>query len=176
MSFARKKKTSDDIAWQCKHYTGRGVRRLHTSGTALVEDVEAPVSKMPDSIEAHCQASLKSAKNPDGEPYPAFASEKSWNEASGKTGSDKKSYHNVSSGADFAEGVQVSENLGIALADQLTQAETVEAVKIGTRLPAGPGRPVLENPDSGTQTGPPDPESTENSGGATCAIHRQIGR
>ena len=163
-SLALNKATSDDIGWQCKHYTGRGVRRLHTSGTALVEDVEAPVSKMPDSIEAHCQASLKSAKDPDGEPYPAFASEKSWNEASGKTGSEKTSYHNVSSGADFAEGVQVSENLGIALAGQLTQAETVEAVKIGTRLPAE---------DSGTQTGPPDPESTENSGGATCAILRQ---
>ena len=41
------KATSDDIAWQCKHYTGRGVRKLHESGTALVEDMEAPVSKMP---------------------------------------------------------------------------------------------------------------------------------
>ena len=40
---------------------------------------------MPDSVEAHCQASLKYAKNPDGEPYTAFASDKSWDEASGKT-------------------------------------------------------------------------------------------
>ena len=44
-----------------------------------------PVSKTPDSIEAHYQASLKTARNPNGEPYPAFASEKSWNVASGKT-------------------------------------------------------------------------------------------
>ena len=64
--------------------------------------MEAPVSKMPDSIEACCQASLKTANDPDGGPYPAFASDKSWNEASGKTGSEKKFYHNVSSGADFA--------------------------------------------------------------------------
>ena len=49
---ALNKATSDDIAWQC---TGRGVRKLHESGTALIEDMEAPVSKMPDSIEAHCQ-------------------------------------------------------------------------------------------------------------------------
>ena len=92
---------SDDIAWQRKHYTGRGVRKLHESGTTLAEGMEAPVLKMPDSIEAHCQASLKSAKDPDGGPYPAFASDKSWSEASGKTGSEKKFYHNVSSGADF---------------------------------------------------------------------------
>ena len=77
---------SNDIAWQ--HYTGRGVRKLHESGSTLAEDMEAPVSKMPDSIEAHCQASLKSAKDPDRGLYTAFASDKSWNEASDKTGSD----------------------------------------------------------------------------------------
>ena len=42
------------IDWQCKHYTGRGVRKLHESGTTLAEGMEALVSKMPDSIEAHC--------------------------------------------------------------------------------------------------------------------------
>ena len=62
---------SDEIARHCR------VRKLHESGTALAEDPEAPVSKMPDSSEAHDQASLKSAKDWDGEPYPAFASEKS---------------------------------------------------------------------------------------------------
>ena len=151
-SLALNNAISDDTAWQCKHYTGRGVRKLHESGTALVEDVEAPVSKMPDSSKAQYQAPLKTARDPNGGPYPAFSSGKSWNETSDKTGSEKKFYHNVSSGADFAEGVQVSENLGIALASQLAQAETAEAVKIGTRLPAGPGRPVLENPPVTTRT------------------------
>ena len=92
-SLALNKAISDDIAWQCKYYTGRKVRKIYESGTALVEDVEAPVSKMLDSSEAHCQASLKSARDPDRGPYTAFASEKSWNEASGKTGSEKKVYH-----------------------------------------------------------------------------------
>ena len=55
--------TSDDIAWQRKKYTGRGTRKLQESDT-LAEGTEAPVPKMPDSIEAHCQASLKSAKDP----------------------------------------------------------------------------------------------------------------
>ena len=97
-NLALNKATSDDIAWQRKKYTGRGVRKLHESGTTLAEGIEALVWKMPDSIEAHCQ----SAKDPDGGPYSAFASDKSWSEASGEIGSEKKSYHNVSSGADFA--------------------------------------------------------------------------
>ena len=46
-----------------------------------------PVSKMEESIEARIQASLKTARDPDGGPYP-------------KTGSGKKFYHNVISGAD----------------------------------------------------------------------------
>ena len=47
-----------------------------------------------DSSEAHYLASLKTTTDPNGEPYPAFSSGKSWNEASGKTGSEKKFYHN----------------------------------------------------------------------------------
>ena len=82
-SLALNNAVSDDR--QCKHYTGRGVRKLHESGTALAEDMGVPVSKTPDSIEAHYQASLKTARNPNGEPYPASASEKLSNVASGKT-------------------------------------------------------------------------------------------
>ena len=108
---APNKVTSDDIAWQCKHHTGRGVK-LHESGTAIVEDMEAPVSKTPDSIEAHDQASLKTTRDPNVEPYPAFSSGKSWNEASGKTGSEKKFNHNVSSRGDSAAQPNVAENEG----------------------------------------------------------------
>ena len=113
---------SDEIAPHCKHYTESGVRKLHESGTALAEDPEAPVSKMPDSSEAHDQASLKSAKDRDGEPYPAFASEKSRTEASGKTGSEKKFYHNVSSGADFAAQPPVTT---MTVASTVLTADTV---------------------------------------------------
>ena len=56
---------------------------------------------MQDSIEAHIQASLKTAQDPDGGWFPAYPSGKSWDEASGKTGSGKKFYHNIISGADF---------------------------------------------------------------------------
>ena len=56
---------------------------------------------MPGSIEALCQASLKTAKDPDGGPYLAYPSGKSWDEASGKTSSWNKFYLNVISGDDF---------------------------------------------------------------------------
>ena len=121
-SLALNRAASDEIAPHCKHYTESGVRKLHESGTALAEDPEAPVSKMPDSSEAHDQASLKSAKDRDGEPYPAFASEKSRTEASGKTGSEKKFYHNVSSGADFAAQPPVTT---MTVASTVLTADTV---------------------------------------------------
>ena len=50
---------------------------------------------MEELTAAHCQASLKTAKDPD-------PSGKSWCEACGKTGSGKKFHHNVMSGVDFA--------------------------------------------------------------------------
>ena len=93
---------SDEIARHCKHCTERAVMELHESGTALAEGMGVPVSKMEESIAAHRQASLKTVKDPDRGPYPAYPSGKSWCEACGKTGSGKMFYHNVMSGADFA--------------------------------------------------------------------------
>ena len=76
--------------------------KFYESGAALAQDTGVPVSKMEESIDAHDQASLKTAKDPDGGPFSAYPIEKSWNEASGKTASGKKFHHNVISGADFA--------------------------------------------------------------------------
>ena len=66
------------------------------------EDTRVLVSKMQDSIEAHILASLKTAQDPDVGPFPAYPCGKFWDEAPGKTGSGKKFYHNVISGADCA--------------------------------------------------------------------------
>ena len=76
--------------------------KFNESGAALDQDKRVPVSKMEESSEAHYQASLKTAEDPDGGPYTAYLSGKSWGETSGKTGSGKKFDHNVISGADFA--------------------------------------------------------------------------
>ena len=63
---ARNKAISDDVAWQCKHYTGRGVMKLHESRAALAGDMGVLVSKIEGSIEARIQAFLKTAQDPDG--------------------------------------------------------------------------------------------------------------
>ena len=94
------KVTSDEIAWQCKHWTWSD--DVHESGAALALDIGVPVWKIEESIEADYQASLKTVQNPDGGPYPAFANDKSWDETSGKTGSGKKFCHSVISGTDSA--------------------------------------------------------------------------
>ena len=62
--------------------------------------IGVPVWKIEEAIEADYQASLKTAQNPDGGPYPAFANDKSWDETSGKSGSGKKFCHSVISGTD----------------------------------------------------------------------------
>ena len=131
---------SDEIARHCKHCTERGVTKLHESGTALAEGMRVPVSKMEELIAAHCQASLKTVKNPDRRPYPAYPSGKSWCEACGKTGSGKKFHHNVMSGVDFAaqhcssQGTQQPHNKKEDVKRQERERRNEEARKEGKRM------------------------------------------
>jgi len=93
------KAASDEIAWHCKHYTGRGVMKFYENGEALAKDMGISVSTLETTHEAHYQAAKKTEKDPDGGSYPAYPSGKSWDEASGKTGSGKKFYHNIIPGS-----------------------------------------------------------------------------
>merc|ERR1719281_233339 len=92
---------SDEIHWHCKHYAGRGVMKFYESGTKWAEDMGVPVSLLADQTEAHYQSAKKAEKDPEGGPWPASPSGKSWDEPSGKTGSGKKFYHNIIDGAKF---------------------------------------------------------------------------
>jgi len=94
------KAASDEIIWHCKHYTGRGVMKYYESGEALAKDMGVPVSTLEEETEKHYQASINMEKDPDGGSWPAYPSGKSWDEASGKTGSGKKFFHNVIKGSD----------------------------------------------------------------------------
>merc|ERR1711874_56493 len=49
--------------------------------------------------EAHYQAAKKTEKDPDGGSWPAYPSGKSWDDASGPTGSGKKFFHNIIPGS-----------------------------------------------------------------------------
>jgi len=96
------KKATDEIIWHCKHYTGRGVMKSYASGAELAKDMGLPVSKLEEVHEAHFQASQNTEKNPEGGKWPAYPSGKSWDDASGPTGSGKKFYHNVIPGSQVA--------------------------------------------------------------------------
>jgi len=93
------KAAAEEIHWHCKHYTGRGVMKFYESGNALASDMGISVSVLEETHEAHYQAAKKTEKDPDGGSFPAYPSGKSWDEASGKTGSGKKFYHNIIPGS-----------------------------------------------------------------------------
>ncbi|CAK9029256.1 unnamed protein product [Durusdinium trenchii] len=93
------KAASDEIIWHCKHYTGRGVMKYYGSGADLAKDMGVALSVIEQSHEDHYQAAKKTEKDPDGGSWPAYPSGKSWDEASGLTGSGKKFYHNIIPGS-----------------------------------------------------------------------------
>merc|ERR1739848_53799 len=96
------KAASDEIHWHCKHYTGRGVMKFYENGAALAKDMGIPLKVLEDEHDQHYEAAKKTEKDPDGGSYPAYPSGKSWDEASGKTGSGKKFYHNIIPGSKVA--------------------------------------------------------------------------
>ncbi|CAE8585708.1 unnamed protein product [Polarella glacialis] len=93
------KAAADEIIWHCKHYTGRGVMKFYSSGEEMAKDMGVSVSVLEATHEAHYQAAKKTEKDPDGGPWPAYPSGKSWDDCSGKTGSGKKFYHNTIPGS-----------------------------------------------------------------------------
>merc|ERR1711988_296579 len=96
------KAAQEEIIWHCKHYTGRGVMKFYPNGEALAKDMGIPVKVLEDTHEQHYQAAKKTEKDPDGGSWPAYPSGKSWDAASGPTGSGKKFYHNIIPGSAVA--------------------------------------------------------------------------
>jgi len=96
------KAAGDEILWHCKHYTGRGVMKYYNSGADLAKDMGIPVQTLVDTHDQHFEAAKKTEKDPDGGSWPAYPSGKSWDPASGPTGSGKKFYHNVIPGSAVA--------------------------------------------------------------------------
>merc|ERR1712178_618074 len=96
------KAASDEIIWHAKHYTGRGVMKYYASGADLAKDMGVDLQVLIDTHDQHFNAAKKTEKDPDGGPHPAYPSGKSWDEASGPTGSGKKFYHNLIDGSKVA--------------------------------------------------------------------------
>jgi len=85
---------SKEIEWHCKHYTGRGVMKYFATGEDLAKEMGIDVQVLVEEHDKHFEAAAKQEKDPEGGPWPAYPSGKTWDEASGKTGSGKKFYHN----------------------------------------------------------------------------------
>merc|ERR1711972_236192 len=96
------KAASDEIIWHAKHYTGRGVMKYYPSGAELAKDMGVDLQVLIDTHDQHYQAAKKTEKDPDGGSWPAYPSGKSWDDASGPTGSGKKFYHNIIDGSKVA--------------------------------------------------------------------------
>merc|ERR1719219_49010 len=73
--------------------------KYYESGEALAKDMGVPVTTLEATHDAHYQAAKKTEKDPDGGSFPAYTTGKSWDEASGKTGSGKKFFHNIIPGS-----------------------------------------------------------------------------
>jgi len=92
----------EEIIWHCKHYTGRGVMKFYENGRALAADMGVPLEKLEKAHQQHYEASKKQEQDPEGGPYPAYPSGKSWDQPSGETGVGKKFFHNVIPGSAVA--------------------------------------------------------------------------
>merc|ERR1719230_144778 len=69
--------------------------KYYASGADLAKDMGISVDVLVASHDQHYSAAKKTEKDPDGGQFPAYPSGKSWDEASGPTGSGKKFYHNI---------------------------------------------------------------------------------
>merc|ERR1740133_807372 len=92
-----------EILWHAKDSTGGGVMKYYASGDDLAKEMGISTSVLEATHDAHYQAAMKTEKDPDGGSWPAYPSGKSWDEASGKTGSGKKFYHNMIPGSAVAK-------------------------------------------------------------------------
>merc|ERR1719252_409567 len=73
--------------------------KYYASGEELAKDMNVPLSVIEKTHQDHYEAAKKMEKDPEGGSFPAYPSGKSWDEASGKTGSGKKFFHNIIPGS-----------------------------------------------------------------------------
>merc|ERR1719159_1868083 len=73
--------------------------KFYASGADLAKDMGIEGQVLVEVHDAHLDAAKKQEADPEGGKWPAYPSGKCHDEASGKTGSGKKFYHNVIPGS-----------------------------------------------------------------------------
>jgi succinate dehydrogenase/fumarate reductase flavoprotein subunit len=82
------KKAATEIHWHCEHYKGRNVMKFFASGKALAEEMKIDVATLDKTFKDYSSTAEKQIADPDGGPYDAYPSGKSWDVWG------KKFYHN----------------------------------------------------------------------------------
>merc|ERR1719331_707318 len=76
--------------------------KYYASGADLAKDMGVDLQTIVDTHQGHYDAAKKQEKDPEGGPFPAYPTGKTWDEPSGKTGSGKKFFHNMIPGSAVA--------------------------------------------------------------------------
>lgn len=71
-------KSSKEIHWHCEHYCGRGVMRKFANAEELAKDMKVPVETLSRTIADHNELAEKANADPEGGPYNAYPTGKSW--------------------------------------------------------------------------------------------------
>ena len=82
-------KASNEIHWHCEHYCGRGVMKKYPNAKDLASEMNINPSVLDATFKAHNEIADKAAKDPEGGPYPAYPTGKSYDPFG------KKFFHNT---------------------------------------------------------------------------------
>lgn len=82
-------KASEEIAWHCKHYKGRGLMKQYSHMSEFAKEHGIPLANIEKTFNEYNELAAKQEKDPNGGPYDAYGGGKAWD----KWG--KKFYHNL---------------------------------------------------------------------------------
>jgi len=82
-------KASNEIAWHCKHYKGRGLMKFYNNMGELAKEHNFPVKNIEDAFTAYNDIAAKQTKDPENGPYEAYGGGKSYDVWG------KKFFHNL---------------------------------------------------------------------------------
>jgi flavocytochrome c len=82
-------KASEEIAWHCKHYRGRGLMRFYENMGELAKVLNVPVSNIEETFKNYNEVAEKQEKDPENGPYEAYGGGQSWDTWG------KKFFHNL---------------------------------------------------------------------------------
>ena len=81
-------KAANLINWHCEHYKGRGIMKKFDSGADMAKEMKISPSVLEATFNEYNSIAEKAAKDPEGGPYGAYPSGKSWDTYG------KKFFHN----------------------------------------------------------------------------------